>query len=119
MPYDRLVLSPGVDMRFDGLPGYSEAARRNDAACLEGWASRPYCCAGSSRRWPNGGLCRDLGARQPVPLPARSVRARQPDRELSEDQQAGLEAALILDAKDNFSKQSLFQKRRGKTSTRA
>ena len=26
MPYDRLVLAPGVDMRWDALPGYNEAA---------------------------------------------------------------------------------------------
>src|SRR5688500_11568794 len=26
MPYDRLVLAPGVDMRWDVLPGYNEAA---------------------------------------------------------------------------------------------
>src|SRR5262245_41158798 len=26
LPYDRLVLSPGIDIRWDGLPGYTEAA---------------------------------------------------------------------------------------------
>lgn len=26
VPYDRLVLSPGIDLRFDALPGYDEAA---------------------------------------------------------------------------------------------
>src|SRR5262249_5043518 len=26
LPYDRLVLSPGIDIRWDGLPGYNEAA---------------------------------------------------------------------------------------------
>ena len=26
LPYDRLVLSPGIDFHFEGLPGYSEAA---------------------------------------------------------------------------------------------
>src|SRR6201986_3047361 len=26
IPYDRLVLSPGIDLRFDALPGYEEAA---------------------------------------------------------------------------------------------
>ena len=26
LPYDRLVLAPGIDMRWDGLPGYNEAA---------------------------------------------------------------------------------------------
>src|SRR5262249_58223055 len=26
LSYDRLVLAPGVDLRWDGLPGYTEAA---------------------------------------------------------------------------------------------
>jgi NADPH-dependent 2,4-dienoyl-CoA reductase/sulfur reductase-like enzyme len=26
LPYDRLVLSPGIDLKFDSVPGYSEAA---------------------------------------------------------------------------------------------
>jgi sulfide dehydrogenase [flavocytochrome c] flavoprotein chain len=26
LPYDRLVFSPGIDIRWDGLPGYTEAA---------------------------------------------------------------------------------------------
>src|SRR6202042_2062239 len=26
IPYDRLVLAPGIDLRFDALPGYDEAA---------------------------------------------------------------------------------------------
>jgi NADPH-dependent 2,4-dienoyl-CoA reductase/sulfur reductase-like enzyme len=26
LPYDRLVVAPGIDFRWDGLPGYSEAA---------------------------------------------------------------------------------------------
>src|SRR5262245_21409106 len=26
VPYDRLVMAPGIDIRWDGLPGYTEAA---------------------------------------------------------------------------------------------
>src|SRR5690349_18546010 len=26
LPYDRLILSPGIDLRWDGLPGYDEKA---------------------------------------------------------------------------------------------
>ena len=39
LAYDRLVLAPGIDFRWDALPGYSEAAAENDAACLEGRAA--------------------------------------------------------------------------------
>ena len=39
LSYDRLVLAPGVDMNFAALPGYDEAASRNHAARVEGWAA--------------------------------------------------------------------------------
>ena len=26
LPYDRLVVAPGIDLKFDSVPGYSEAA---------------------------------------------------------------------------------------------
>ena len=26
LPYDRLVIAPGIDIKFDSVPGYSEAA---------------------------------------------------------------------------------------------
>ena len=35
IPYDRLVVAPGIDIKFDSVPGYSEAAARDHAACLE------------------------------------------------------------------------------------
>ena len=36
LAYDRLVLAPGIDLRFDALPGYDEAAAAKNAARLEG-----------------------------------------------------------------------------------
>ena len=51
LDYDRLVLAPGIDLRFDALPGYDEAAAEMHAACLEGRRADRCCCAASSRRW--------------------------------------------------------------------
>ncbi len=36
LPYDRLVLSPGIDMKYDSLPGYSIAAQ---SRAPHGWKS--------------------------------------------------------------------------------
>ena len=46
--YDRLVLSPGIDIRWNALPGYTEAAAER---MPHAWKARRWCCAGSSRRW--------------------------------------------------------------------
>ena len=35
LPYDRLVVAPGIDLKFDSVPGYSEAAAEEHAARLE------------------------------------------------------------------------------------
>jgi sulfide dehydrogenase [flavocytochrome c] flavoprotein subunit len=48
LAYDRLVLAPGIDFRWDALPGYSEAAAEN--MHMPGRPGhKPCCCAISSR----------------------------------------------------------------------
>ena len=34
LPYDRLVVSPGIDLRWDGLPGIQRSSSCQDAARL-------------------------------------------------------------------------------------
>ena len=46
LPYDRLVVSPGIDLKYDSVPGWSQSVRGDDAACLE---ARPPDAARSSR----------------------------------------------------------------------
>ena len=48
--YDRLIVSPGIDIRWGAIEGYDEAAAETDAACLEGRPADHCCCAASSRR---------------------------------------------------------------------
>src|SRR5581483_4936074 len=38
LPYDRLVIAPGIGFRFDALPGYSEAAA---AVAPHAWGTDP------------------------------------------------------------------------------
>jgi sulfide dehydrogenase [flavocytochrome c] flavoprotein subunit len=107
LPYDRLVLAPGIDFRWDALPGYDEAAaekmphawkageqttllRRQLEAMNEGGVvviaapPNPYRCP--------------PGPYERASLIAHFLKTRKPRSKL-----------ILLDAKDAFSKQSLFQ----------
>ena len=72
LSYDRLVMAPGVDLRFDGLPGYTERSGRHHAACLEG--RRADAAAAQPARGDGGRRHRHhRGAGEPVPLPAGAL----------------------------------------------
>ena len=52
LSYDRLVLAPGIALRFDALPGYSEAVAETAAACLDRGRRADRDSYGvRSRRW--------------------------------------------------------------------
>ena len=55
-------------------------------------ARRPLLLRSQLQAMEDGGTGGDVGAGQSVPLPARALRARQPDRALAEDPQAALQA---------------------------
>jgi sulfide dehydrogenase [flavocytochrome c] flavoprotein chain len=107
LAYDRLVLAPGVDLRWDALPGYTEAAaelmphawkaggqtlllRRQLEAMEDGGVvvisapANPYRCP--------------PGPYERASLIAWYLKAHKPKSKV-----------IILDAKDAFSKQRLFQ----------
>ena len=108
LPYDRLVLAPGIDIRWGALPGYDEAAAERIRACLEGRAPDPCCCAVSSRPWRTVALVVISAPANPFRCPpgpyerasliAHYLKTRKPRSKL-----------IVLDAKDGFSKQRLFQ----------
>ena len=105
--YDRLVLAPGIDLRFDALPGYDEAAA----------AKMPHA-------WKAGGqtllLRRQLEAMDDGGMVALAVPAAPYRCPPAPYERASLIAhylkakkprskVLILDAKDAFSQQRLFE----------
>ena len=55
LPYDRLVVSPGVDMMFDQVEGYNEAAQKT---ILHAWKAGPDTLAlrRQLEAMPNGGV---------------------------------------------------------------
>jgi NADPH-dependent 2,4-dienoyl-CoA reductase/sulfur reductase-like enzyme len=107
LAYDRLVLAPGIDIRWDGLPGYSAAAaeimphawkageqtlllRRQLETMADGGTvlmsvpDNPYRCP--------------PGPYERASLIAHYLKTKKPRSKL-----------IVLDAKDQFSKQRLFQ----------
>jgi sulfide dehydrogenase [flavocytochrome c] flavoprotein chain len=107
LTYDRLVVAPGVDMRFDAIAGYTEAAaelmphawkageqtlllRRQLAAMKDGGVVVLSIPANPFRCPP--------GPYERASLIAHYLKANKPRSKL-----------ILLDAKDAFSKQKLFE----------
>lgn len=107
LAYDRLVLAPGIDIRFEALPGYSEGAAevmphawkageqtlllRRQLEAMEDGGTVVMSVPANPYRCPPGPYER-------ASLIAYYLKAHKPRSKL-----------IVLDAKDTFSKQRLFQ----------
>jgi sulfide dehydrogenase [flavocytochrome c] flavoprotein subunit len=107
LPYDRLVLAPGIDIRWGALPGYDEAAAekmphawkageqtlllRRQLEAMEDGGTVVISAPDNPFRCPPGPYER-------ASLIAHYLKTRKPKSKL-----------IVLDAKDAFSKQRLFQ----------
>ncbi len=107
LPYDRLILSPGIDLRFDALPGYDARAAE---AMPHAWKAgeQTVLLARQLAAMPEGGTvvlsvpanpyrC-PPGPYERASLIAHFLKTRKPRAKL-----------ILLDAKDTFSKQKLFE----------
>jgi sulfide dehydrogenase [flavocytochrome c] flavoprotein subunit len=107
LPYDRLVLAPGIDLRFDALPGYTEDAAKS---LPHAWKAGEQTTLLRSQleAMADGGTVVIVAPANPFRCPpgpyerasliAHYLKTQKPRSKL-----------IILDAKDNFSKQRLFQ----------
>jgi NADPH-dependent 2,4-dienoyl-CoA reductase/sulfur reductase-like enzyme len=107
LPYDRLVLSPGIDVRFDALPGYDEAAA---AKMPHAWKAgeQTLLLRKQLEAMDDGGLVALAVPAAPLRCPpapyerasliAHYLKSRKPRSKV-----------LILDAKDAFPQQRLFE----------
>ena len=107
LPYDRLVLAPGIDMHFDALPGYDEA---NAEKMPHAWKAgeQTVLLRRQLEAMDDGGLV--VIAVPAAPLrcpPAPYERASLIAHYLKRKKPRS--KVLILDAKDNFSQQRLFE----------
>ena len=107
LDYDRLVLAPGIAIRWDALPGYNEAAAEvMPHAWLAG--DQTLLLRRQLEAMPDGGTVVISAPANPFRCPpgpyerasliAYYLKKAKPRSKL-----------IILDAKDNFSKQRLFQ----------
>src|SRR5215208_6003138 len=107
LAYDRLVLAPGIDLRFDALPGYTEAAAE---AMPHAWKAGPQTLLlrRQLEAMEDGGTVVISAPANPFRCPpgpyerasliAHFLKTKKPRAKL-----------IVLDAKDAFSKQRLFQ----------
>ena len=107
LTYERLVLAPGIDIRWDALPGYDEkAAERMPHAWRAG--EQTLLLRRQLEAMEDGGLVVMSAPANPFRCPpgpyerasliAHYLKTKKPRSKL-----------LVLDAKDAFSKQRLFQ----------
>lgn len=105
--YDRMVLAPGIDLRFDALPGYDEAA---SARMPHAWKAgeQTMLLRRQIEAMEDGGTVVIAVPAAPLRCPpapyerasliAHYLKTRKPRSKV-----------LILDAKDGFSQQKLFE----------
>jgi sulfide dehydrogenase [flavocytochrome c] flavoprotein chain len=107
LPYDRLVLSPGIALRFDALPGYDEsAAMKMPHAWIAG--EQTVLLRRQLDAMDDGGVVVIAVPAAPLRCPpapyerasliAHYLKTKKPRSKI-----------LILDAKDGFSQQRLFE----------
>jgi sulfide dehydrogenase [flavocytochrome c] flavoprotein chain len=105
--YDRLIIAPGIELRFDALPGYDEAAsQRMPHAWKAG--EQTMLLRRQIEAMEDGGVVVIVSPQNPYRCPpgpyerasliAWYLKAKKPRSKV-----------MILDAKDAFSKQRLFQ----------
>jgi sulfide dehydrogenase [flavocytochrome c] flavoprotein chain len=107
LAYDRLVMAPGIDLRFDGLPGYDERAAQ---VMPHAWKAgeQTLLLRSQLEAMEDGGTVIIVAPANPFRCPpgpyerasliAHYLKTKKPKSKL-----------IILDAKDAFSKQRLFQ----------
>ncbi|MDB5371586.1 MAG: hcaD [Belnapia sp.] len=107
LAYDRLVMAPGIDLRFDALPGYDAAAAETMPHAWKAGA-QTLLLRRQLEAMEDGGLVVVAVPANPYRCPpgpyerasliAHYLKTRKPRSKL-----------LVLDAKDVFSKQKLFE----------
>ncbi len=105
--YDRLILAPGIDLRWDGVPGYDEAAAKKMPHAWKA-GEQTQLLRRQLEAMKDGGLVVISAPANPYRCPpgpyerasliAHYLKTKKPKSKL-----------IILDAKDAFSKQRLFQ----------
>jgi sulfide dehydrogenase [flavocytochrome c] flavoprotein subunit len=107
VPYDRLILAPGIDFRWDAIEGYDEAA---SLVAPHAWkmGRQTILLRRQLHAMPDGGIVVIVVPENPYRCPPGPYeRASLIAHYLSQEKPRS--KVLVLDAKTQFSKQALFQ----------
>jgi NADPH-dependent 2,4-dienoyl-CoA reductase/sulfur reductase-like enzyme len=108
LPYDRLVLSPGIDIDFDSIPGYSEAASER---MPHAWKTGPQMPLLKKRldALTDGSMIVMVTPPNPYRCPPGPYERASVMAHALKVKGHKSSRIIILDPKDTFSKQALFQ----------
>ncbi len=106
LPYDRLVMAPGIDFRWEAIPGYGEAAAdRMPHAWKAG--EQTLLLRAQIEAMPDGGMVVIAVPANPYRCPPGPYERASLIAHYLKTKKARSKV-LVLDAKDSFSKQRLF-----------
>src|SRR5829696_9364033 len=108
MGYDRLVVAPGIDLRFDSVPGYSEQAAE---VMPHAWKAGPQTQALKKQldALSDGSLIVMVAPPNPYRCPPGPYERVSMMAHVLKAKGHKASRIVVLDPKDSFSKQGLFQ----------
>ena len=108
LPYDRLVVAPGIDLKFDSVPGYSEAASET---MPHAWKPGPQIQLLKRQldSIEDGGLIVMIAPPNPYRCPPAPYERASMMAHVLKSKGHKNSLIVILDAKDSFADQALFQ----------
>jgi NADPH-dependent 2,4-dienoyl-CoA reductase/sulfur reductase-like enzyme len=106
--YDRLVIAPGIDIKFDSVPGYSEAAAE---IMPHAWKAGPQTKLLKAQldAVPDGGLIVMVAPPNPYRCPPGPYERVSMMAHVLKTAGKSQTRIVVLDPKDRFSKMALFQ----------
>ena len=107
VPYDRLVVAPGIDLKWDSVPGYSESAQQMmPHAWKSGWQARSLVQKLKAVR--DGDIIVMIPPPNPYRCPPGPYERASMFAHVLKAQNFRKSKIIILDPKPTFSKQALF-----------
>jgi len=108
VPYDRLVVSPGIDIKFDSVPGYSEAAAE---IMPHGWkpGAQTLLIKKQLNALEDGATIVMVAPPNPYRCPPGPYERVSCMAKVLKEKGHTKSKIVVLDPKDKFSKMALFQ----------
>lgn len=108
VPYDALVLSPGIDLKYDSVPGWG---MEHEEAMPHAWKAGPQTLLLKSKldAVPDGGLIVMLAPPNPYRCPPGPYERVSMMAHTLKRAGKTRSKIIVLDPKEKFSKQALFQ----------